>query len=127
MRLMFLLLSAQELVLGNRLEFTGLTRATILKAVAGEPFEGQCPCCSQVRVLTGRGRPVPGAEYDHFFHRGLNRPEHGWLVCAACHAELTHGSYLARFARMPEFRAFQGAVLGQRRRAREQRAGTPAP
>ena len=61
---------------------------------------------------------VPGAEFDHFFHRGLNRPEHGWLICAACHAELTHGGYLARFMRMPEFRAFQGAVLEHRRRER---------
>ena len=61
---------------------------------------------------------MPGAEIDHFFHRGLNRPEHGWLVCAACHGELTHGGYLARFLRMPEFRAFQAAVLEQRRRER---------
>ena len=51
-------------------------------------------------------------------HRGLNRPEHGWLVCRACHAELTHGGYLVRFLRMPEFRAFQAAVLEHRRRER---------
>ncbi|MBK1662816.1 KilA-N domain-containing protein, partial [Paracraurococcus ruber] len=105
--LMFLLVSAQELVLGNRLEFTGLTRATILKAVAAEPFDGQCPCCLREPVLTEAGRPAPGAEFDHFFHRGLNRPEHGWLICQTCHAELTHGGYLVRFLRMPEFRAFQ--------------------
>ena len=61
---------------------------------------------------------MPGAEFDHFFHRGLNRPEHGWLICAACHAELTHGGYLVRFMRMPEFRAFQAAVLEHRRRER---------
>jgi hypothetical protein len=69
-------------------------------------------------VLTETGRPAPGAEFDHFFHRGLNRPEHGWLVCTACHAELTHGGYLARFGRMAEFRAFQAAVLEHRRRER---------
>ncbi len=63
-------------------------------------------------------RPVPGAEFDHFFHRGLNRPEHDWLICAACHAELTHGGYLVRFMRVPEFRAFQAAVLEHRRRER---------
>jgi hypothetical protein len=56
------------------------------------------------------------AEFDHFFHRGLNKPEHGWLVCAAFHTELTHAGYLARFGRMPEFRSFQAAVLVQRRR-----------
>ena len=54
-------------------------------------------------VLSEHGRPLPGAEFDHVFHRGLNRPEHGWLVCPACHAELTYGGYLARFARLPEF------------------------
>ena len=115
---MFLQLSAQELVLGNRLEFTALGRGIITRVVAAEPFGGQCPCCRRERVLTEAGRVVPGAEFDHFFHRGLNRPEHGWLICAACHAELTHGGYLARFMRMPEFRAFQGAVLEHRRRER---------
>ncbi|WP_043367381.1 KilA-N domain-containing protein [Belnapia sp. F-4-1] len=122
--LMFLVLSAQEVVLGNRLEFTDLGRSLIAKAVAAEPFGGQCPCCRAVPVLTTAGRTVLGAEYDHFFHRGLNKPEHGWLVCTACHAELTYGGYLVRFARIPEFRAFQAAVLEQRRKA-QARAGTP--
>ena len=116
--LMFLQLSAQELVLGNRLEFTALGRSIITRVVAAEPFGGQCPCCRRERVLTEAGRVVPGAEFDHFFHRGLNRPEHGWLICAACHAELTHCGYLVRFMRMPEFRAFQAAVLEHRRRER---------
>ncbi len=115
--LMFLVLSSQDLLLGKRRDFSERSQAIIARVVAAEPFDGQCPCCSRLRVLTGRGRPVPGAEYDHFFHRGLNRPEHGWLVCTACHAELTHGGYLARFSRMAEFRAFQTAVLEQRRRA----------
>lgn len=116
--LMFLQLSAQELVLGNRLEFTPLTRTIMIKAVAAEPFGGQCPCCLRERVLTETGRVVPGAEFDHFFHRGLNKPEHGWPICAPCHAELTHGGYLVRFMRVPEFRVFQGAVLEHRRRER---------
>jgi hypothetical protein len=33
------------------------------------------------------------------------------LVCTACHAELTDGSYLIRLAQMSEFRRFQAAVL----------------
>jgi hypothetical protein len=114
---MFLLLSAQDLLLGKRRDFSERSQAAITRVVAAEPFDGQCPCCSREPVLTEAGRPAPGAEFDHFFHRGLNRPEHGWLVCPACHAELTHGGYLARFARLPEFRAFQAAVLEQRRRA----------
>ena len=115
-------------MLGMRREFSGLSQAAILRAVAAEPFTGQCPCCGSVPVLTLMGRPVAGAEFDHFFHRSLNRPEHGWLVCRMCHAELTHRGYLARFARfarIPEFRAFQAAVLEQRRQA-QLRRGSPA-
>ena len=123
--LMFLQLSAQDLLLGQRRDFSRLSQATILRVVAAPPFDGQCPCCGQAPVLTEAGRPVAGAEFDHFFHRGLNRPEHGWLLCAACHAELSHGGYLVRFARMPEFRAFQAAVLERRRRAPTS-PGTPA-
>jgi hypothetical protein len=89
-----------------------------LQVVAAEPFGGRCPCCGNGRVLADGGRPAPGAEFDHFFHRGLNRPEHGWLVCLDCHADLTHGGYLVRFLRLPEFRAFQAAVLERRRRER---------
>ena len=122
--LMFLTLSAQDLMFGKRRDFSGLSRAAIIRAVAAAPFEGLCPCCSQAPVLAAAGQPAPGAELDHFLHRSLNRPEHGWLICRACHAELTHGGYLVRFARMPEFRAFQAAVLDQRRRART-RPGTP--
>lgn len=121
--LMFLQLSAQDLLLGTRRHFSGLSQATITRVVAAEPFEGQCPCCASAPVLSEAGRPLPGAEFDHFFHRGLNRPEHGWLVCADCHAGLSHGGYLARFARIPEFRAFQAAVLEHRRRHR--RPGSP--
>jgi hypothetical protein len=95
-----------------------------LKRLVAELFDGQCPCRRGEPVLTEGNRPVPGAEFDHFFHRGLNRPEHGWLVCAACHAELSHGGYLVRFMRIPEFRAFQGAVLEYRRRERA-RFGSP--
>jgi hypothetical protein len=115
--LMFLVLSSQDLLLGNRRPFSVRSQAAILRVAAAEPFVGRCPCCSHAPVLTEAGQPASGAEFDHFFHRGLNRPEHGWLVCTACHAELTHGGYLARFSRMAEFRAFQTAVLEQRRRA----------
>ncbi len=116
--LMFLVLSAQDILLDKRRDFSERSQTLIVKAVAAEPFDGQCPCCSREPVLTEASRPVPGAEFDHFFHRSLNRPEHGWLICAACHAELTHGGYLIRFLRVPEFRVFQGAVLEHRHRER---------
>jgi hypothetical protein len=83
--------------------------------ISAEPYEGQCPCCNAAQVLTAENQPVEGAEYDHFFHRGLNRPEHGWLVCKSCHIELTHGGYLFRFSRMPDFRRFQTLVVEARR------------
>ena len=70
--------------------------------------------------------PLEGTEFDHAFHRGLNRPEHGWLVCRPCHREMTHGGYLARFGRLEEFRAFQGAVLAERERSRTRPADAPS-
>jgi hypothetical protein len=124
--LMFLQISSKDLLLGQRRDFSERSRAIMLRAVAAEPFGGRCPCCTSAPVLTEAGQPALGAEYDHVFHRGLNRPEHGWLVCRACHDELTHGGYLVRFERMPEFRRFQAAVLAQRPRP-QIRSGAPRP
>ena len=114
---MFLLVSAQELMLDKRRDFSARSRAIMCEVISAEPFEGQCPCCNAAQVLTAENQPVEGAEYDHFFHRGLNRPEHGWLICKGCHVELTHGGYLVRFSRMPDFRRFQTAVIDTRRRS----------
>ena len=114
--LMFLVLSAQDLLLDKRRDFSERSQADIAKVAAAEPFGGRCPCCGCGRVLAEGGRVLPGAAFDHFFHRGLNKPEHGWLICRQCHHELTYGGYLVRFLRLPEFRAFQGAVLEHRRR-----------
>ncbi|MBL6082791.1 KilA-N domain-containing protein, partial [Belnapia sp. T18] len=98
--LMFLLLSSQDLLLGKRRHFSDRSQAVIRAVVAAEPHEGQCPCCDRNPVISGDGQPLAGAEFDHFFHRGLNRPEHGWLICGPCHTELTRGGYLVRFMRM---------------------------
>jgi hypothetical protein len=124
--LMFLTLSAQDLLLGRRHAFSERSRSAMREVAAGEPYGGRCPCCGGRPVLDVDGRAAPGVEYDHFLHRGPNRPEHGWPICAGCHAGLTGGGYLARFARMPEFRAFQAAVLGRRRRAEARRAAGAA-
>ena len=114
---MFLLVSAQELMLDQRRNFSERSRALMRAVISAEPYEGQCPCCNAAPVLTAKDQPVEGAEYDHFFHRGLNRPEHGWLICQACHIELTQGGYLFRFSRMTDFRRFQAAVLDARARS----------
>ena len=111
---MFLLVSAQEVMLGKRRNFSDRSRAVMVEVISAEPYEGQCPCCDAAQVLTDTGQPVEGAEYDHFFHRGLNRPEHGWLICKGCHVELTRGGYLVRFSRMPEFRRFQSLIVDAR-------------
>ncbi|MGK7871496.1 KilA-N domain-containing protein [Falsiroseomonas sp. E2-1-a20] len=116
--LMFLQIASQDLVLGTRRNFSIASQAAILRAVAAEPYGGQCPCCGDAPVLTEAGRPVIGAEFDHFFHRSLNKAEHGWLICAACHSDLTHGGYVLHFSRITSFRAFQAAVLEQHRRGR---------
>ena len=115
--LMFLQLSSQELLIGKRRPFSRGSRDLITRVVASEPYKGLCPCCMVEPVLSGRAQPAPGAEFDHFYHCSLNRPEFGWLICTACHHELTHDGYLARFRRMAAFRRFQAAVIRQRRRA----------
>jgi hypothetical protein len=122
--LMFLQVSSKELVLGRRRGFSDRSRAMMARAVAAEPYAGWCPCCTSTVVLTADGQPMPGAEFDHVHHRDLNRPEQGWLVCRACHDELTRGGYLVRFGRMHEFRRFQAAVLAQRPRP-QARAARP--
>ena len=113
--LMFLAASAQELLFGKRREFSERSRLVVRSVVAAPPYEGRCPSCGEAEALGARGAWLPGAEFDHFFHGGLNRPEHGWLICRACHHDLTHGGYPVRFAKMPEFRAFQAKVVEHRR------------
>ena len=123
---MFLLVSTQELVLDRRRPFSDRSRVLMCELISAEPYEGHCPCCHAAQVLGAGKQAVEGAEYDHFFHRGLNRPEHGWLICRACHLELTHGGYLARFGRMAEFRRFQTLILDARRQEARSQAERPA-
>ena len=125
---MFLVVSAQDLLLNQRRPFSEPSRAVMCAVIANPPYEGQCPSCETVPVLTTDLQVGEGAQFDHFYHRGLNRPEHGWLVCKPCHHELTHGGYLARFTRMPEFRRFQDAVRDAVRAGKAQRLpGAAAP
>ena len=115
--LMFLISSTQEILLGKRRDFTDRSQGIMRLVIGKAPYEGRCPCCEEARVLGPMGNRVTGADYDHFFHRGLNRPEHGWLICRSCHFELTQAGCLARFARVGEFRAFQSRVAERRRSA----------
>ena len=125
---MFLVVSAQDLLLNQRRPFSEPSRAVMCAVIANPPYEGQCPSCETVPVLTTDLQVGEGAQFDHFYHHGLNRPEHGWLVCKPCHHELTHGGYLARFMRMPEFRRFQDAVRDAVRAGKAQRLpGAAAP
>jgi hypothetical protein len=56
--LMFLVLSAQDILLDKRRDFSERSQATIVRVTAAEPFEGQCPCCLREPVLTEAGRPL---------------------------------------------------------------------
>jgi hypothetical protein len=109
--LMFLAMAGHELMFGERRPFSGRSQVILRAVVAGLPFVGNCPCCRTRSVLSPEARPVAGAQFDHFFDRALNRPEHGWLICKPCHEDLSRGGYLIRFSRIPEFRGFQAAVL----------------
>lgn len=109
--LMFLVTAAQHLVLGNRRSFSGRTQAILREVLALPPFAGGCPCCGKTRVLSPGGSLIAGTQFDHFFHRGLNRPEHGWIICGRCHDDLSRGGYVFRFSKMPKFHAFQVAVV----------------
>jgi len=100
-----------------RRDFSERSQAMIVRITTAGPFDGRCPCCSREHVLSEGRRPAPGAEFDHFFHHSLNRSEHGCLICAACHAELTRGGYSSASC-VPEFRAFPAAAFGHRRRER---------
>jgi hypothetical protein len=113
---------------GTRNDFKARSRRLILKAVAHEQFDGQCPCCTRVQVAVttdGVTTALPGAEYDHFYGPALNRPEHGWLICQECHRDLT-ASPMLRFAKIPDFCAFSGYVLDEIEieRGRHHEAGT---
>ena len=113
--LLMLLSALQTLMLGNRLAFTARSQAIIRTVVALPPFNGFCPCCRTRPVLAADGTPLPTAQFDHFYHRSLNRPELGWLICQPCHDELGRGGYLLRFSKWPAFRCFQTALLAFRR------------
>ncbi|HEX8928778.1 MAG TPA: KilA-N domain-containing protein [Actinomycetota bacterium] len=123
--LKLLVVSAEEKALAHRRDFSEGSRATIRAVVAGEPYGGQCPCCGSTPVLDAQGRPADRAQYDHLLHRGLNRPEQGWLICGGCNTWLTKGGHLARLMRQREVRAFQDAVFEHRRR-RDEDPGAPA-
>ena len=129
---MLLQLASQDILTGERRPFGETAKGLMCEVIRSEEYEGACPCCHKHQVLDADG-PVTGAEFDHFFHRGLNKATHGWLICAECHGELTHGGYLNRFFHMEQFRAFQHRVhdaerarfLERRRRVAAAKATDP--
>lgn len=112
--LLFLVTAVQALMLGNRRAFTLRSRTIMRQVVALPPFDGACPCCGLRPVLGRDANPLASAQFDHFFHRALNRPELGWLICGPCHDDLGRGSYRLRFSKLPAFRRFQAALTAFR-------------
>lgn len=106
-----LLTAAVQQLPGRRLEFSDRAKRIICAVIAGEPFDGQCPCCGRMQVLSLAGKPVDGAQFDHFYGASLNRPEYGWLLCRQCHDDFTSGSPVLRIGHIPVFHVFQGHVL----------------
>ena len=119
-----LLTAAIQSLPGRRLEFTERSRRILRAVVAGEAFEGICPCCGRTPVLSPAGQSLDGAQYDHFYSASLNRPEHGWLICGLCHSDLTRGGAVLRIGRIPAFHVFQGHVLDL---LMDQKSSSPAP
>jgi hypothetical protein len=66
---------------------------------------GRCPCCG-VTAVTQDGYRLPRAEFDHFYANSAPEANHCWLICIACHAELTR-NVAKRDERNAEFQAFQ--------------------
>lgn len=70
-----------------------------------------CPCCREVTIVSGyeiikdaTGKAI--GEFDHFYHVGKAMLTTTWLICAGCHAKLTHGR-IPRHEVEPHFRAYQ--------------------
>ena len=60
----------------------------------------------QTRAVLFAGRVFETAEALNVLVMGSDTRD-----CKGCHIELTHGGYLVRFSRMPDFRRFQTAVI----------------
>lgn len=104
---MAMLLSVRTLMAKERNEFTKRTRSLMCEVASGDEYDGQCPACFATPVVGEDKQPIAPAEFDHFYHAGMNKPLYGWLICRPCHLELTNGGHLARFGRMERFRDFQ--------------------
>lgn len=81
---------------------------------------GLCPCCLQAKIVVNG--QVVGGEYDHYFSSSQPDAAHSWLVCSACHRELTEG----RLDRDEVSCIFQAYQYRRRRLAGEQLALTEA-
>ena len=119
--IMFLALSQKHLLLHGRQEFTDESKRIIREALMMDYAyeEGRCPNCRETPILSEGGVVVNGAEYDHFVHQSLNRPEFGWLICKQCHNDFSHGGYLLRGLKMNEFHLFQDKVQEVQHRQRQ--------
>jgi hypothetical protein len=63
----------------GKTNFSDRRQAAITKVLTAPPFDGQCPCCGSVIVLTGAGQPVPGAEFDYLsIAATIGRSMIGW-------------------------------------------------
>ncbi|MHB2169950.1 Rha family transcriptional regulator [Alsobacter sp. R-9] len=95
-----------QVVNNRRKNISSTTRAELNDAT--RLMGGKCPNCRTASVICDDGSRSPFAEYDHFYQNSRADPDHVWLICKPCHAELTTGR-VSRHEREAEFRAFQQA------------------
>lgn len=72
---------------GKREGFSLATKRLFL-AVVEAKYRGYCPCCRDVQIVCDGKRVSDISQNDHWHHRSMNNPEHGWLVCKSCNRKL---------------------------------------
>jgi len=72
--------------------------------VVNSNYNGRCPCCHTIQILSESGTRLPLLEFDHFISKGKSRVSETWAVCKTCNREKLED---------PKFRHGDGSVAFQ--------------
>jgi hypothetical protein len=109
--ILFFLRSLRLALHNVRVELSPETRRIHREIIRIEPFNGRCPCCLQIKVVSDNGALIPPAEFDHFLGVVFSAPVHSWLICRPCHVALTNDRHLTWYDRLTtRFRRYQAAA-----------------
>jgi hypothetical protein len=64
--ILFLLRSLRLALHNARVELSPETRRIHREVIRMEPFNGFCPCCLKIKVVSEEGTLIPPVEFDHF-------------------------------------------------------------